>query len=169
MGVDLATILAVMGVVWTGNPISLEPSFSIGGNSTAVEKLLNNLEGLLGTPQGIDHSHNFIEADSSPTRDDLYMTGNAWTMNMSRFETWYNSVPENETFTFDVMAEFAARRFNESVETNPYFYYGPFTGMIARNAGFMFIERIFANHTANSTEGVLSKLAASNRTRSQVC
>jgi hypothetical protein len=48
MGVDLATILAIMGTVWTGDPLSLDPSFSIGGRDTGVNNLLNNLGGLLG-------------------------------------------------------------------------------------------------------------------------
>lgn len=49
MGIDLATILAVMGTVWVGDPISLNPSFSIGGVTPAVSDLLDNLGGLLGT------------------------------------------------------------------------------------------------------------------------
>jgi hypothetical protein len=49
MGVDLATVLAIMGTVWTGDPLSLDPSFSIGGRDTGVNNLLNNLGGILGT------------------------------------------------------------------------------------------------------------------------
>lgn len=48
MGVDLATILAIMGTVWTGDVLSLDPSFSIGGPDTGVNNLLNNLGGVLG-------------------------------------------------------------------------------------------------------------------------
>lgn len=48
MGVDLATVLAVMGTVWGGNALSLDPSFSIGGKDTGVENLLGNLGGILG-------------------------------------------------------------------------------------------------------------------------
>lgn len=48
MGVDLATVLAIMGTVWTGNPLSLDPRFSIGGRDTGVNDLLGNLGGLLG-------------------------------------------------------------------------------------------------------------------------
>ncbi|GAT25048.1 oxidase [Aspergillus luchuensis] len=48
MGVDLATVLALMGTVWTGNPLSLDPSFSIGGRDIGVNNLLGNLGGLLG-------------------------------------------------------------------------------------------------------------------------
>lgn len=53
MGVDLATILAIMGTVWTGDPISLDPRFSIGGRDTGVNNLLNNLGGVLGKPMTV--------------------------------------------------------------------------------------------------------------------
>jgi len=157
MGLDLSLLLTIMGVVWGGNPVSLAPSFSIGGNTTEVWNALDNVQGVLGTPQGIEHSHNWLEADASPTRNDLYLTGDAWTMNMTRFEQLYNTVPANEDFSFDVLSKWSADRWHEAVETNPNFYYGPFTGMLARNAGFFFIGRLFANHSADTTEGKLSE------------
>lgn len=46
MGLDLALILGIMGTVWTGNPLSLDPGFSIGG--PASPNLLGNALGLLG-------------------------------------------------------------------------------------------------------------------------
>jgi hypothetical protein len=48
MGVDLALILAIMGTVWTGNPLSINPGFSIGGRDTGSNNILNNGLGLLG-------------------------------------------------------------------------------------------------------------------------
>ncbi|KAF7164830.1 hypothetical protein CNMCM5623_009257 [Aspergillus felis] len=156
MGVDLGTILAVMGLVWTGNPLALVPSFSIGGRDTGVNNLLNNLGGLLGEPQGLIGSHNFIEADSSNTRDDLYVTGNNYALNMDKFMDWYNMSTDG-TFSMDLMAERAKIRFEQSIQTNPEFYYGPVTGLIARNAGYMFPGRLFRNHSRENPEGVLTK------------
>lgn len=49
MGVDLITVLAVMGTVGVGNPLSLNPGFSIGGKSRKANNILGNLFGLLGT------------------------------------------------------------------------------------------------------------------------
>jgi hypothetical protein len=46
MGTDLALILGVMGTVWTGNPLSLNPGFSIGG--PGADNLLGNVLGLVG-------------------------------------------------------------------------------------------------------------------------
>lgn len=51
MGIDLALILGTMGTVWTGNPLSLNPGFSIGGTvaNDGSDNILGNLVGLLGT------------------------------------------------------------------------------------------------------------------------
>lgn len=50
MGIDLALILGVMGTVWTGNPLSLDPGFSIGGTAAGdgSDNVLDNLVGVLG-------------------------------------------------------------------------------------------------------------------------
>ncbi|CEN59243.1 hypothetical protein ASPCAL01695 [Aspergillus calidoustus] len=156
MGVDLALILAIMGTVWTGNPLSINPGFSIGGRDTGSNNILNNGLGLLGEPQGLRGSHNFIESDSSNTRDDLYVTGNAWTMNMTLFQEWYDMSVDG-TFSMDLMAERAAIRFEQTKASNPEFYYGPVTGFLARNAGYLFPARLFRNHSSELPEGVLTK------------
>jgi hypothetical protein len=50
MGIELSLVLGVMGTVWTGNPFSFTPGFSIGGPTTGVgsENILGNLFGVLG-------------------------------------------------------------------------------------------------------------------------
>ena len=48
MGLDLGGLLAVMGTVFVGNPLSLDPGFSIGGETGSVENILGNVFGLLG-------------------------------------------------------------------------------------------------------------------------
>lgn len=175
MSLELATILAVMGVLWAGNAVSLNPSFSIGGQDSRVPGGVLGLLGkirqhscfslhllmvrVIGTPQGLDLSHNFIESDSSATRDDLFVTGDASTMNLTRFEGLFDMVPANtnQTFTLNTIADFAAKRFDETIGENPRFFYGPYTGMIARNAGFLFMFRCMANHSNGDIEGTLSE------------
>lgn len=114
---------------------------------------------MTGTPQGLDLAHNFIESDASATRDDLYVTGDASTMNLTRFEGMYNMASEdaNETFTSHVVSDWAAKRFNDSIGENPNFFYGPYTGLLARNAGFLFMTRLMANHSDGDVNGVLSE------------
>lgn len=111
---------------------------------------------MLGDPQGLAGSHNFIEADSSNTRDDLYVTGNNYALNMEKFMSWYNMSVDG-TFDMNLMAKRAKIRFEETIQTNPNFYYGPVTGLIARNAGYIFPGRLFRNHSHENPEGILSK------------
>jgi hypothetical protein len=47
MGVDVAGVLSILATIVVGNPLSLDPGFSIGGKSSKVDGLLGNLLGLL--------------------------------------------------------------------------------------------------------------------------
>jgi len=76
-------------------------------------------------------------------------------MNLDLFLAAYNSVP-GDVITMDDLAARAARRFDESVASNPYFYYGPYTGLIARNAGYAFAGRLLSNHSREFPGGQLS-------------
>lgn len=111
----------------------------------------------IGTPRGLDGSHNIIEADSSNTRDDIYVTGNNYALDMTLFLSWMDMVDANGVFTMESTAKRAANRFQDSIATNPNFYYGPFTGTIARNAGYIFAQRFFANYSSENPGGLLSK------------
>ncbi|KAH8711867.1 Chloroperoxidase [Phaeosphaeriaceae sp. PMI808] len=159
MGIELATILGIMGTVWTGNPVSLNPGFSIGGRAASDngDNLLGNLVGLLGKPRGLQGSHNWIESDSSLTRDDLYVTGDAWTMNMTLFRDIYDRADKNGVISMDLLADQAARRWEYSVANNPNFYYGPVSGMVSRNAGYFFLGRLLSNHSAEHPTGILTQ------------
>lgn len=61
MGVDLATALAVMGTVWVGNPLSLNPGFSIGGPTPKSSNILGNLVGLIGKNSESVHQHQYTD------------------------------------------------------------------------------------------------------------
>lgn len=112
---------------------------------------------LVGEPQGIIGTHNFVEADSSNTRDDLYMTGNNYALNMTKFEEWY-SMSTDGTFNLNLMAELAKNRMEQTKQTNPNFYCGPVTGLLARNAGYIFPGRLLRNYSEEDPEGVLTML-----------
>lgn len=152
MGIELITILSVMGTVGVGNPLSLNPGFSIGGKNRKSNNILGNLLGLLGTPRGLEGSHNWIEGDSSNTRDDLYVTGDASTMNMTLFRQIYDNFP-GDALSMDDIGKRASERFDDSISINPYFYYGPYTGMVARNAGYIFTGRLLSNHSVEYPRG----------------
>ncbi|KAH8678266.1 Chloroperoxidase [Xylariales sp. PMI_506] len=148
MGVDLTTLLALVSTLDVGAPLAVNPGFSIGGPTPKVSNFLGLLGGLLALPQGLDYTHNIIEADGSSTREDLYVTGDSWTMNMTKFLEVYNAIPVNGAMTMDDIYARNAKRWDESVATNPYFYYGPYSGIFARNGGYMFGGRLLSNHSA---------------------
>lgn len=180
MSAELATILGIMGTVWTGQPLSLTPGFSIGGPPT-TGGLLGTVGGLLGMlppltgllsppfffsqsthsiagkPRGLRGAHNWLESDASLTRDDFYVTDNASTMNMTLFRDIHDRADENGVISMDLLAAQAARRFESSVSENPAFYYGPVTGMVSRNAGYFFLGRLLSNHTMEHPDGVLTQ------------
>jgi len=60
-------------------------------------------------------------------------------------------------YNLDVLRTFRNQRFQESIDKNPKFVYGPFAGMAVSQAAFTFIYRFMANHTAANPEGVLNK------------
>ncbi|KXT05936.1 hypothetical protein AC578_298 [Pseudocercospora eumusae] len=156
MGTDVALLIAVMGTYFAGNPV--QQMFSIGGPDPRIQPPLgqSGYGGLLGQPQGIDYSHNLIEADSSATRHDLYETGDAWTVDIGLFKQMYYSVPEGQLITAHDMARYKVLRFKQSIATNKFFYHGPYTGGIASNAGYLFAARLFANHSGATAEGELT-------------
>lgn len=78
-------------------------------------------------------------------------------MNMTLFRDIYNRADSNGVISMDLLAEQAARRWEDSVSTNPDFYYGPITGMVSRNAGYLFLGRLLANHTSEHPEGILTQ------------
>lgn len=156
MGVDLATFLSVYGSVIDGDLTS----FSIGGAppSGLITGLTSSL-GLLGTPQGLTGSHNKYETDASPTRGDLYSTGNNAKLVLSQFEALFATQPNAATANYDiaVLTDFRAKRRQESIATNPYFFSGAFSGVSVQTAAYTFIYRFMGNKSAEAPQGILNQ------------
>lgn len=123
MGLDIATYLSTLATVFVGDPLSTKPGFSIGSADVRSQNVLGNVLGVLGTPAGLNGSHNLIEADSSNTRTDFYFAGDASTMDLHQFQKMYDMFAGEDVSAFDVFTQRAATRFNDSVMTNPDFYY----------------------------------------------
>lgn len=147
MGADLATFLAVYGAVFDGDLTS----YSIGGPSPSLPLV----GGLLGQPQGLSGSHNKYEADNSPVYGDLYQYGDN-TLQLSQFKQLYELGQANgDRIDLDVLTEFRAQRYKQSVANNPYFFSAPFSGVVVSSAAYTFVYRFMANKTAEEPEGVL--------------
>ena len=100
-------------------------SFSIGGPDSRVSTL-----GLLGQPQGLSGSHNKFEGDSSPTRGDLYLTGNNFDLDMQRFQDLYDLGKENDNYDLQLLTDQRYTQRQASIRENPYFFNPPFSGIV---------------------------------------
>ncbi|SCV32443.1 related to oxidase [Fusarium fujikuroi] len=131
MSLDLGGFLAVYGTVFNGNPVSLNPGYSIGGPSRFSQNILNG-GGLLGTPSGLSGSHNKYESDVSATRGDLYVTGNNYHVILERFVEYWSAIRENTPAPeqYSALAPFHYKSFQDSEKTNSHFFYSPFAGIL---------------------------------------
>ena len=121
VGLDFATVLAVYPAVTSGNLVS----FSIGGPDSRVSTL-----GLFGQPQGLSGSHNKFEGDSSPTRGDLYLTGNNFDLDMERFQALYDLGKEKDDYDLQLLSDQRYAQRQASIHENPYFFNAPFSGIV---------------------------------------
>jgi hypothetical protein len=147
MGPDLALFLSVLGAVIDSGDLT---SWSMGGTPPpgVGPAAAQNGHGLSG-------SHNKYENDISPTRPDLYETGNNYITQANQFQDLINASPGGFV-TLDSLTLYRSQRYDRQLANNPYFFNGPFTGLLVQPAAFTFIYRFMANHTAEEPLGVLS-------------
>lgn len=146
MGILLTTFLSVLGGALDGNILT----WSMGGTPPV---LLGDLLGGALDGNGLIGSHNKYESDASPTRPDLYQAGNNYKIVTSQFQDLVDI--SGGSVTMDSLAAFRSRRFDQQVKANPYFFNGPFTGILVQPAAYTFIYRFMANHSAEHPKGIL--------------
>jgi hypothetical protein len=114
----------------------------------------------LGQPVGLSGTHGQYEEDSSPTRGDLYLNGDNSKLQMSQFLDLYNLQidAEEPNYSMDIVLEHNKNRYYQSLNNNPYFWYGPIGGTIIRNAAYAFMGRLMANYSIeHPADGILSQ------------
>ena len=86
-------------------------------------------------------------------------SGNDYKLVMSQFEALYSLQPDASTanYNLDVILQHRRNRFQQSISENPYFFYGPFTGLQVSQAAFTFMYRFMANKSAEYPEGILNQ------------
>merc|ERR1711915_754755 len=141
MGPVLALFLSTLGAAIDGSGTA----WSIGGTPPAS----------IGSGNGLSGSHNKYESDASPTRPDLYQSGNNYKTQADQFQELIDASPGGFV-TMESLTSFRAQRFNTQKETNPYFFNGPFTGVLVQPAAYTFIYRFMANHSEEAPAGELS-------------
>ncbi|KAF2206480.1 hypothetical protein CERZMDRAFT_72150 [Cercospora zeae-maydis SCOH1-5] len=146
MGPALAAFLAVLGASIDGDGTSWSihgtPPRGVGGP-------------LARFGHGISGSHNKYEADASPTRFDLYQEGNNFKVNIDQFEEMLGFAPDG-FIDLNTLTAFRSKRFDDQIANNPFFFNGPFTGVLVQPAAYAFIFRFMANHSAENPIGFLS-------------
>ncbi|KAB8337271.1 hypothetical protein FH972_021572 [Carpinus fangiana] len=151
MGIDNTGFLSTLGAVTSGDLTK----WSIGGPPGG-----SLLGGLLSPPQGLWYSHNKYEKDTSVGGGDMYTTkGDAHTLQIENFQALYDLQKDaaDPNYNVAVFNQHHANQWDKSLATNPYFFYGPFTGIAVSTAGHAFAANLFANHSAESPDGLLNK------------
>ena len=77
-------------------------------------------------------------------------------MQVPQFKQLYEMGMADDNYDLDLLTEFRAIRFQQSIENNPEFFYGPFTGVIVSPAAYTYIYRFMANKSAEYPEGQLN-------------
>ncbi|KAH8731968.1 hypothetical protein GQ44DRAFT_722127 [Phaeosphaeriaceae sp. PMI808] len=145
MGPLLSLFLSVYGGAIDGDVLS----WSMGGKPSLTQ---GGVTGVLAN--GLIGSHNKYEGDASPTRPDLYEAGNNWMAVPEQFQELINKSPGE--VTLDSLTQFRSDRFDAQVKNNPYFFNGPFSGVLVQPAAYTFIYRFMANHSAERPAGQLT-------------
>lgn len=153
MGSDLALFLAVLGgLVASGDLVSWSmggtPPVTPGGPADGlVGGVVGGItgdrgDGLTGTVSYL-HSddgrtyaysnpqHNKYENDVSPTRPDLYESGENFITQSSQFQDMINASPGGEV-TMDSLTTYRSERFDHQIANNPEFFNAPFSGLLVQ-------------------------------------
>jgi hypothetical protein len=85
----------------------------------------------------------------------LYQEGNDYVTKADQFQQLIDASPGGSV-TLDSLTSFRSQRFDTQIDSNPYFFNGPFTGVLVQPAAYTFIYRFMANHSAESPIGDLS-------------
>src|SRR4051794_34579294 len=83
------------------------------------------------------------------------ISGNDYEVILSQFEDLYSRPLGPNGYDLSVLTPFRARRFQQSIDNNPYFFNGPFSGVAVQPAAYTFIYRFMGNKSAEYPEGYL--------------
>ena len=103
-------------------------------------------------------SHNKYESDASTTRGDLYVVGDNFKSQPKNFQTFHDSLIEGvpRTTQYTGFTKHHIARYQDSVSSNPYFFYSPFGGLLVTPAGWSFPTQMMSNHSEAFPDGSLT-------------
>ncbi|KAF2127317.1 Cloroperoxidase [Dothidotthia symphoricarpi CBS 119687] len=151
VGYDLAVLLATFGVSLDGDIGT--GKLSIGCDATSRTA---SLGGILGRQPGLD-GHNKFEADSSLTRNDYFThNGDNYSFNGTLFARMKVVADRVSGGKFDrnALAAYRSQRYDESVQENPNFFFGPLTVLLYGASSFLY--ELFAPYGPEGTPDLAS-------------
>ncbi|KAI9687421.1 MAG: hypothetical protein M1820_010445 [Bogoriella megaspora] len=132
VGYDLAQLLALLGLTLTdGDPVTMK--LSIGCDAT-TRTSVNPV--LTGSEPGLD-GHNKFEADTSLTRNDYFLAdGDNFSFNGTLFGMMQKTCQGN--FNRENLAKYRYQRYQQSLQNNPNFYFGPLSLLLFGASSFLY-------------------------------
>ena len=67
----------------------------------------------------------------------------------------FRSASPGGVVTLESLTKFRSARVDAQRKSNPYYFSGPFAGVLVQPAAYTFIFRFMANHSAENPEGIL--------------
>lgn len=132
VGYDLAQLLALLGLTLTDGDVVTE-KLSIGCDATSRTSFS---PALTGSEPGLD-GHNKFEADTSLTRDDFFLgKGDDYSFNGTLFGMMTETT--NGLYNRDNLALYRYQRYQQSLQNNPNFYFGPLSILLFGAASFLY-------------------------------
>lgn len=83
-------------------------------------------------------------------------SGNDYFVQVNQFQQLWDMGSAADNYDLPLLTKFRASRFNQSINNNPYFFNGAFSGVIVQPAAYTFIYRFMANKSAEYPEGQLN-------------
>jgi len=132
VGYDLAVLLALLGLTLTDGDIVTQ-KLSIGCDATSRTSYSPLLT---GSEPGLD-GHNKFEADTSLTRNDFFTAGgDNFNMNGTLFTMMTETTGGN--YNLENLALYRYQRYQQSLQENSNFYFGPFSLLLFGAASFLY-------------------------------
>lgn len=82
-------------------------------------------------------------------------SGNDYQVVISQFDELYSQPLGPNGYDLTSLTPFRASRFQQSIDNNPYFFNGPFSGVLVQPAAYTFIYRFMSNKSEEYPEGYL--------------
>jgi len=131
VGYDLASLLAVLGLTTTDGDLATE-RLSIGCDASNRTQS----DPLGGSEPGLD-GHNKFEADTSLTRNDYFLgDGDNFSFNGTLFHMMTETT--GGLYNRDGLAKYRYQRYQQSLNENPDFYFGPLSLLLFGASSFLY-------------------------------